>query len=225
MNKNSKLIIGILVVAIILAAGWYLASPLFINNAVDEAFPFEVPDATTLANMDGDEMAALEAEFMDAVPDEATVANLSDEDREAVTAEVMEAAAAVMADKAMNDAMPAAEWVTAVSGTFVGADNFHEGEGTAVVLQQGDQRVLRFEDFRVTNGPDLHVILSKSADPIGSGDLGDDYIDLGSLKGNVGNQNYELPTDLDLSEYQSVVIYCQPFHVIFASASLSSTGG
>jgi len=222
MNKNSKLIIGILVVAIVLAAGWYLASPLFINNAVDEAFPFEMPDAATLANMDGDEMTALEAEFMDAVPNEATVANLSDEDRETVTDEVMAAAAAVMSDKTMDDTVPAAEWVTAASGTFVGADNFHEGEGTAVILQQGDQRVLRFEDFRVTNGPDLHVILSKSADPIGSGALGDDYIDLGSLKGNAGNQNYELSADLDLSEYQSVVIYCQPFHVLFAAASLSS---
>jgi hypothetical protein len=222
MNKNSKLIIGILVVAIVLAAGWYLASPLFINNAVDEAFPFEMPDAATLANMDGDEMTALEAEFMDAVPNEATVANLSDEDRETVTDEVMAAAAAVMSDKIMDDTVPAAEWVTAASGTFVGADNFHEGEGTAVILQQGDQRVLRFEDFRVTNGPDLHVILSKSADPIGSGALGDDYIDLGSLKGNAGNQNYELSADLDLSEYQSVVIYCQPFHVLFAAASLSS---
>ena len=220
MNKNSKLIIGILVVAIVLAAGWYLASPLFINNAVDEAFPFEMPDAATLANMDGDEMTALEAEFMDAVPNEATVANLSDEDRETVTDEVMAAAAAVMSDKIMDDTVPAAEWVTAASGTFVGADNFHEGEGTAVILQQGDQRVLRFEAFRVTNGPDLHVILSKSADPIGSGDLGEDYIDLGSLKGNAGNQNYELSADLDLSEYQSVVIYCQPFHVLFAAASL-----
>ncbi len=222
MNKNSKLFIGILVVAVVLAAGWYLASPLFINNAVDEAFPFEMPDAVTLANMDDDEMAALETEFMDAVPDEATVADLSDEDRAAVTDEVMAAAAAVMADKAMDDAMPATEWVTAVSGTFAGVDNFHEGAGTAVILQQGNQSVLRFEDFRVTNGPDLHVILSKSSDPIGSGDLGDDHIDLGSLKGNVGNQNYELPVDLDLSKYHSVVIYCQPFHVTFAAASLSN---
>jgi hypothetical protein len=221
MNKNSKLIVGILVVAVVLAAGWYLASPLFINNAVNEEFPFEMPDAAALANMDDDEMAALEAEFMTAVPDEVTLANLSDEDRAMVTDEVMDAAAAVMADKAMDETLSTAEWVTAVSGTVVGADNFHEGVGTAVILQQGDQRVLRFEDFRVTNGPDLHVILSKSADPISSGALGDEHIDLGSLKGNMGNQNYELPADLDLSEYQSVVIYCQPFHVIFAAATLS----
>ena len=222
MNKNGKLILGILAAAVVVAAGWYLASPLFITDSVDEAFPFEMPDAATLASMDNDEMAALEAEFTAAVPDEATLADLSEEDRQTVTDQVMEAAAAVMSDKAMDEAMPAAEWVTAVSGTFVGADNFHQGEGTAVILQQGDQRVLRFEDFSVTNGPDLHVVLSKNPNPTSSSDLGDDHLDLGSLKGNVGNQNYELPADLDLSEYQSVVIYCQPFHVVFASATLSS---
>jgi hypothetical protein len=121
----------------------------------------------------------------------------------------------------MADAMPAAEWVTVATGTFFGADRFHEGEGTAVILQLNDQQVLRFEEFRVTNGPDLHVILSKNPNPTNRSDLGDDYIDLGQLKGNVGSQNYELPTNLDLSEYQSVVIYCMPFHVLFASAALS----
>ncbi|WP_420640786.1 DM13 domain-containing protein [Candidatus Leptofilum sp.] len=220
MSKNSKLLIGVLMAAVVLAASWYLASPLFITNSVDEAFPFEIPDATTLANMDTAEMAALEDEFMSAVPDEATIEQLSDEDRAMVEDQVMEAAAAVMADKEMDDAMPAAEWTVAASGTFLGADAFHEGEGTAVIFQQGEQRVLRLEDFRVTNGPDLHVILSKSTDPLGSG-IGEDYLDLGQLKGNVGNQNYELPADLDLSEYQSVVIYCMPFHVLFSAASLS----
>lgn len=221
MSKNSKLLIGILGAVVVLAVGWYLASPLFITNNVDEAFPFEVPDATTLASMDSDDMAALEDAFMAAVPDEATIEQLSDEDRALVEEEVMEAAVLIMSDKEMDDAAPAAEWVVASSGTFLGADAFHEGAGTAVIFQQGDQRVLRFEDFSVTNGPDLHVILSKSADPLGSG-IGEDYIDLGQLKGNVGNQNYEIPADLDLSEYQSVVIYCMPFHVLFSVASFSS---
>jgi hypothetical protein len=221
MHKNSRNIIGFLAAVVILAVGYYLVSPLFINNSVDEAFPFEIPDPTTLANMGVGEMAALEAEFMAAVPNEATLDQLSDEDRAGVADRVMEAAVVVMADKEMADAMPAAEWVTVATGTFFGADRFHEGEGTAVILQLNDQQVLRFEQFRVTNGPDLHVILSKNPNPTNSSDLGDDYIDLGQLKGNVGSQNYELPTNLDLSEYQSVVIYCMPFHVLFASATLS----
>ena len=222
MSKNSKLIIGIVAAGVVLAVGWYLASPLFITNSVDEAFPFEVPDSATLSNMDADEMAALEADFMAAVPDDETVAQLSEEDRATVTEAVMEAAAVVMSDKEMAEDMPAAEWIMAASGTFVGADDFHEGEGTAVIFQQGDQRVLRFEDFRVTNGPDLHVILSKNPNPTDRDDIGDDYIDLGSLKGNVGNQNYDIPADVDLSAYQSVVIYCVPFHVLFSSATVSN---
>ncbi len=222
MSKNSKLIIGIVAAGVVLAVGWYLASPLFITNSVDEAFPFEVPDSATLSNMDADEMAALEADFMAAVPDDETVAQLSEEDRATVTEAVMEAAAVVLSDKEMAEDMPAAEWIIAASGTFVGADDFHEGEGTAVIFQQGDQRVLRFEDFRVTNGPDLHVILSKNPNPTDRDDIGDDYIDLGSLKGNVGNQNYDIPADVDLSAYQSVVIYCVPFHVLFSSATVSN---
>ena len=47
------------------------------------------------------------------------------------------------------------------------------------------------------------------------------YVDLGSLKGNIGNQNYEIPADVDISDFGSVVIYCEPFHVLFASASLT----
>jgi hypothetical protein len=221
MGKNGKLLIGILAAGVVLAAGWFLASPLFITNSVDEAFPFELPDATTLANMDEAEMASLEDAFIAAVPDEATIEQLSDEDRTLLEEQVMEAAVVVMSEKEMDDAMPANEWVVVASGTFVGADDFHEGAGTAVIFQQGDQRVLRFEAFRVTNGPDLHVILSKNGDPVSSG-IGDDYLDLGQLKGNMGNQNYELPSDSDLSEYQSVVIYCVPFHVLFSAASLNS---
>ena len=55
--------------------------------------------------------------------------------------------------------------------------------------------------------------------PADRDELGD-YIDLGSLKGNIGNQNYEIPAGTDLSQYQSIVIYCQPFHVVFATATL-----
>lgn len=47
------------------------------------------------------------------------------------------------------------------------------------------------------------------------------FLDLGELKGNVGSQNYEIPAGTDLSIYNSVVIYCQPFHVVFATATLT----
>ena len=77
--------------------------------------------------------------------------------------------------------------------------------------------VLRLEDLNVTNGPDLHVLLM--VDPEGS-DKSQGYLDLGKLKGNIGNQNYPIPPDADISIYNAVMIYCQPFHVVFSTAPL-----
>lgn len=104
-------------------------------------------------------------------------------------------------------------------GNFVDADNFHKGSGIAKILSNEDSSILRFEDFMVTNGPALFVTLSKHENPINHDELGD-YLSLGELKGNIGDQNYEIPEGTDLSEYKSVVIYCKPFRVIFSIATL-----
>ncbi len=112
------------------------------------------------------------------------------------------------------------------TGEFKDADAFHQGSGQAIIYRGPDgSHLLRLENLDVTNGPRLHVYLSGHADP---GDpeavraLG--YYDLGRLKGNRGNQNYPLPSDVDVSAYNSVVIYCQPFHVVFSVASLTDAG-
>ena len=105
-------------------------------------------------------------------------------------------------------------------GQFRGADDFHRGSGTATIFRTPDDKlVLRLTDFMVTNGPALSVLLSSAPAPASSQQLGD-YIDVGALKGNIGNQNYEIPDGTDLSAYNSVVIYCVPFHVVFATATL-----
>lgn len=212
-------LVGLVIVA---AVAWWLASPLFISNAVDEAFPFEMPSAAEMSAMTEAEKMAKEAEFMAAVPSEAEVAALSEKDQMAVETAVNTAAALVMTDHIMEDPMPEApaEWVVASQGEFRDADSFHMGSGTATIYQQGDQRVLRLENFEVTNGPDLHVVLSTSPNPTSRDDIGNNHIDLGSLKGNLGSQNYDIPAGLDLSEYKSVVIYCMPFHVVFSVATL-----
>ncbi|MCC6614584.1 MAG: DM13 domain-containing protein [Anaerolineae bacterium] len=108
------------------------------------------------------------------------------------------------------------------AGSFVEIDAIHRGEGQATVYRLEDGRqLLRLEDFRVTNGPDLHVILSRAEAPRTHEEVGD-YVDLGSLKGNVGEQNYDIPPDVDLTEYHSIVIYCVPFHVVFSTATLEA---
>jgi hypothetical protein len=216
-------VIGLIGLGVAGSVAWYLISPLFIDNVVDEAFPFEVPSQTELAAMSEAERMEMEAKFMEAAPSEAELASLSPDQVEMVEAKVSQAAAVVMNDKMVEDDMPetaAAEWVLAGQGQFAGADGFHQGSGLASLFQQGDASVLRFEDFNVTNGPDLHVLLIENPNATGRSDMGE-TIDLGKLKGNMGNQNYDIPPGTDLSKFRGVMIYCMPFHVVFATAPLS----
>lgn len=112
------------------------------------------------------------------------------------------------------------EATTVASGSFV--DRSHPAEGTVTVLADGsDQRFLRFEDFATDNGPDLSVYLSTAAADAPAGEFDDDFVDLGDLKGNIGSQNYEIPADVDLGRYRSVVIWCVRFGVAFGAAELA----
>ena len=107
------------------------------------------------------------------------------------------------------------------SGEFVGLE--HESRGRAVVIATGDrERFLRFEEFETSNGPDLVVYLStKSADPNDWHGYDSDFVDLGALKGNVGDQNYAIPEDVDLEKYSTAVVWCRRFEVGFAAADLA----
>jgi hypothetical protein len=100
----------------------------------------------------------------------------------------------------------------------------HNGSGVATIYQLADgKRVLRFTNFETSNGPDVHVYLGAASDASDSDTVKKaGFVELGSLKGNIGDQNYELPADLDLSKYHSVTIWCQRFGVNFATAPLSS---
>jgi hypothetical protein len=98
----------------------------------------------------------------------------------------------------------------------------YKGGGEAVVYQQADgSRILRLQDFSVDNGPDLFVYLVP-VDPVpsSSGTEIAGFYNLGVLKGNIGDQNYAIPVDLDLSQFKSVVIWCRAFAVPFSAAPL-----
>ena len=116
-------------------------------------------------------------------------------------------------------AVPDAEETTLLTGSFIGRS--HPAEGTALVLGAGEERFLRLEDFATDNGPDLNVYLSTAPSDADDGEFDDDFVDLGDLKGNIGNQNYEIPVDVDLTRYRSVVIWCVRFGVAFGAAELS----
>ncbi len=102
-------------------------------------------------------------------------------------------------------------------GEFRGADDFHTGGGTVAVIDQGDGTYLvRFEDFSVLNGPDLHVYVSPSSDGYVAG-----AYDIGRLKATDGSFNYLLTAGTDPERLGSIVIWCEPFGVQFAHAPLA----
>jgi len=107
-------------------------------------------------------------------------------------------------------------------GQWHGVDSFHQAQGKALLVRLPDgRRFIRLEDFRVTNGPDLYVYLSGHPSPRTGAQLHEGAaFEVAPLKGNIGNQNYELPADLDVSNFKSVAIYCKRFSVMFGSAEL-----
>jgi Electron transfer DM13 len=134
----------------------------------------------------------------------------------------------LVVNQRVNEAMPAAEGASSAEplelGRFYGIA--HPTEGTATIYRTGDgTRVLRLTSFRTSNGPDVHVYM------VGADDAKDTatvekagFVDLGSIKGNIGDQNYTLGSDLDLAKYRSVSIWCKRFSVNFGAAALRPTG-
>ena len=127
--------------------------------------------------------------------------------------------ATVAADSRTADSM---EPVLLTTGMFHNVA--HEGEGTAAIYQLPDgRRTLRFTGFRTSNGPDVQVYLVAAPDATDSETVTKaGFFHVAALKGNLGDQNYDLPADLDLSKYQSVTIWCRRFGVNFATAPLST---
>ena len=108
------------------------------------------------------------------------------------------------------------------SGTFYSI--LHPTEGTATIYQMGDgSRVLRLTRFRTSNGPDVHVYMVAADDARDVATVEKaGFVDLGVIKGNIGDQTYPLGSDLDLAKYRAVSIWCKRFSVNFGAAALRS---
>lgn len=192
-GRSRLWIAALIAAAIILPIAWYLASPLFINRTVEEELPLT--------------RGAVIPRGVDRAEAERQMRASAGEERRA--AESMPA--------------PMREARRLASGSFEDADSFHQGSGTAHFLELSGQRLLRIEDLDVTNGPNLFVYVSAHPAPRTSAELHDDGdYEVAPLKGNRGDQNYELPPDLDIGRYRSVVIYCKRFAVVFSTARLTA---
>jgi hypothetical protein len=130
----------------------------------------------------------------------------------------------------VNETLPmAAESTSNSSETIVASGNFHgvahKTAGHASIYQLADgKKILRFTNFETSNGPDVRVYLVAATDASDSDTvkkLG--FVEVAALKGNIGDQNYELASDIDLSKYRAVTIWCKRFSVNFATAPLSTS--
>jgi hypothetical protein len=216
-KKKATIIIGVIVAAVAIPLGIYTVSPLFVNTVINEPLP--TVNNGNSSSGGGDAVQIQQFEDFMALSEQERMKmghQMSNQERDTI----MRAAAAQMNDSTVNEGMTTITTTVedisiAYAGTFVGVDDgIHNAEGQAKVIQLSDgSNFLRLEDFRSTNGPDLYVYLStdKSAS---------DYVNLGRLKGNVGDQNYEIPGGTDLSKYDTALIWCQAFSVLFGSAEL-----
>lgn len=208
--KLNQIVFGVVLIAIVIV-GLAVFEPwtYFIVNEVDEAFPgLSAAQRDAVREMPEEEKDALMAMAKDNAEMAEQVARAQTGADEVVPQD----------QQAMPPDMPDEPQVIS-SGSFIDIDPIHGAVGTATIYQLPDgSHVLRFEDFRSKNGPDLHVYLSTEVPTSTFAGLGADEVHLGELKGNVGNQNYEIPADVDVSQYKSAVIYCRPFRVVFSSA-------
>ena len=126
----------------------------------------------------------------------------------------------------VNEEFPAAGKTAAASSGTLFDGQFHDGAhktaGTASIHRLADgTRVLRLANFETSNGPDVHVYLVAAEDAKDNDTVTRaGFVELGSLKGNIGDQNYDVPADTDLSKYRAVTIWCRRFGVNFGTAPL-----
>lgn len=135
------------------------------------------------------------------------------------TVPVTQAPAAGAAPPATASPPAGAEPVELARGEFISID--HGTSGVARVLELADgTRIVRLEGLDTDNGPDLFLYLSTNPASGPEGAFDDDFVNLGRLQGNRGNQNYDLAPDVDLSAYTSVVVWCDRFSSAFGAADL-----
>ena len=202
-----KVAIAAIISAVVIVGG-ILASPLFYKTQVNEPLP------VALENLQHD--MTLEK-----------FSNMNEQDRQVIVEKMPEkvkdmimkesASLPTTVSENMDDMMGKGSSKQTgpgiiKTGEFEGLAG-HNAKGTAKIIQGNDMTFLRFENFEVTNGPDLRVYITAGGD-VHKG------IQLEKLKGSIGDQNYLLE-NIDLGVYNIVVIYCQPFGVYFGQAQLT----
>jgi len=224
---NKKLVIVVIIVVVVALAipfAIYTISPLFISNTVNEPLP-------TTAAVVSKKAASQEYQKFVSMNEQDRI-NAAKQMNQRGKNMVMIGAAEINNTINENVVMPsglinkqqqsnittttAAPTVTR-TGSFIGAgDGFHNAEGLAkVILFDSGHTILRLENFKSTNGPNVHLYLATDK-------AASNFIDLGRLKANNGNQNYNIPVGTDLAKYNLALIWCKDFSVLFGSTQLKT---
>lgn len=187
---------------IVITFAIYTISPLLINTVINEPLPPSSvsSDFQRFMNMTEDER--IEAANNMTQKQKEIIMTVAAKDNDTVSENLSVATMSASSNEILI-------------GNFVGAgDGFHNAEGVAKIIQLADGTdILRLENFKATNGPDLYVYLSTDK-------TNADIVNLGRLKGNIGNQNYLIPAGTDIKKYNTALIWCRAFSVIFGSAQL-----
>ena len=191
-----------IIIGIVVAIGGGLSSPLFYETSVDESLPGklnEMEEGLTFEKFVS----------MDDSARQPIIDSMSSEVQDMIMQKAATITTSVSEEMTHSDDLRVLQ-----VGEFEGLVG-HDASGIAKILQVSDSTYLRFEDFQITNGPDLRVYLTNNGD-VKTG------LHLEKLKASKGSQNYLLD-DVNWQKYDTVVIYCQPFGVHFGQAKLVST--
>jgi Electron transfer DM13 len=224
MRKGLKFgIIGVVVTIIGISAS-YLASPLFISTEINEPLPEGANVSAPLPSNQFQEFLVMSEEKRIEAGSQ-----MNEQEKNQIMLEFAKMNTSIdQSVSQINQSLSQQQTSQTgnetsdllLTGSFIGVgDGIHDAQGVAKVIPiEGRGDILRLEELVVTNGPDLYVYLStdKSAS---------DFVNLGRLKANIGNQNYPIPTGTDMTKYDTVLIWCRAFSVLFGSAELTSTAG
>jgi len=182
-----KLLWGILIGVALVFAGNYFLLPYFDTIVVDDVLPSRIKQSA----------------------DPGTIEHLSDAQKRDMTMQIIEAN---KTDISMSEEMPR-EQVTVSEAYRIKDTPLHPASGEVRIVESDGQPIVRFENFKTINGPNVHVYLAKDLDA-------KEFIDLGRLRGTEGNINYTIPSSVDISEYKYVMHWCVPFGVLFNYAEI-----
>jgi len=187
---------------IVITFAIYTISPLLINTVINEPLPPSSVSSDFQRFMNMTENERIEAANNMTQKQKEMIMTVAAKDNNTVSENLSVATMSASSNETLI-------------GNFVGAgDGFHNAEGVAKIIQLADGTdILRLENFKATNGPDLYVYLSTDK-------TNADIVNLGRLKGNIGNQNYLIPAGTDITKYNTALIWCRAFSVIFGSAEL-----